>query len=240
MNSAVNARRAGTALKGIFAAALALGAAGCLREPAVTASGVQDDYRDRHPIYVADAEESMDVYAGGRAGLDHRQREDVIAFAKLYAQRGKGPMTAFVPSHGGHYSLGQVRHALAEAGVASFPLAVRSYATPQGYGGHPIRLVFTRLQARAANRCDTSPQDLLYGGTREGWRNQDYWNLGCAYQHNLAQQVDDPIDLVRGRPETPPDTNRRMSVIEKLRKSEDPSTSWKARPTSINNSLGGF
>jgi pilus assembly protein CpaD len=226
--------------KGLFTLALALAAGGCLREPAVTATVMADDYRDRHPIIVADAEESMDVYAGSHGGLDSRQRDDIAAFAKLYAERGKGGMTAFVPTHGGHYGIGQVRQALAEAGVPSFPLHVRSYATPNGQTGHPIRLVFTMLKARTTNRCDVAPHDLLHASTKEGWKNQDYWNLGCAYQHNLAQQVDDPVDLVRGRPEGRPDTMRRMSVIEKLRKSEDPSTNWKTKPTSINNSLGGF
>jgi pilus assembly protein CpaD len=220
--------------------ALAASAAGCLREPGIVTNTIPDDYRDRHPILLADAEETLNIYGTGRYGLDPRQHDDVVAFARYYSSRGKGGMTAFVPSYGGGARLAEIKAALSAAGVASFPLQVRSYATPKGEAQHPIRLVFTRLTAKVAYRCDQAPQDLMYGSTTEGWKNQEYWNLGCAYQHNLAQQVDDPIDLVRGRPEAPPDTARRMAVIDKLRKSEDPSTNWKAKPTSINNSLGGF
>jgi pilus assembly protein CpaD len=45
-------------------------------------------------------------------------------------------------------------------------------------------------------------------------------NWGCATQHNLAVLAADPRDLVTPQPMTPPDTERRMIVIDKWRKGE--------------------
>jgi type IV pilus biogenesis protein CpaD/CtpE len=36
-----------------------------------------------------------------------------------------------------------------------------------------------------------------------------YWNLGCAMQSNVASQIADPVDLVRGRQEGRIDTASR-------------------------------
>ena len=44
---------------------------------------------------------------------------------------------------------------------------------------------------------------------------------------NIASQTADPLDLVRGRPEVPPDTVRRMGNIDKLRQANDPSTNYR-------------
>ena len=53
--------------------------------------------------------------------------------------------------------------------------------------------------------------------------NRPYWNLGCAYQRNLAAMVDNPADLVQPRGETPAYTARRSVVLDKYRKGENPS-----------------
>ena len=45
-------------------------------------------------------------------------------------------------------------------------------------------------------------------------------NFGCATQHNLAAEIADPRDLVTPQPMTPPDTERRMIVIDKWRQGE--------------------
>ncbi len=49
----------------------------------------------------------------------------------------------------------------------------------------------------------------------------------CATQSNIASQVADPVDLVRGRPEGRIDTVRRTRDIGELRQGKDPSTEWK-------------
>jgi pilus assembly protein CpaD len=54
--------------------------------------------------------------------------------------------------------------------------------------------------------------------------NAEYWNFGCASQHNLAAMVDEPVDLVEPRAETPPYTARRDTVLDKYKKGESSAT----------------
>lgn len=229
-------------VRGFAVAAVALSTSACLKaDPTEMAAAWRDDYKDRHPIVVADREETLDVFFGENGGkLDRRQEGDVVAFAKAYAAHGKGPMTAFVPSHGRGAGVGvaAIRHALGAAGGGG-GLIVRNYQAPSG-GAHPIRLVYTRLQATVATRCGQFPHDVtdISEGTRS-WKNRDYYDFGCSYQHNLAQQIADPLDIVRGRPEGRVDTQRRIEVFEKGRKGEDPSTNWRQKATAINTTLGG-
>ena len=57
-------------------------------------------------------------------------------------------------------------------------------------------------------------------------------------QSNVASQVADPVDLVRGRPEARIDTVRRMENIKKLREAQDPSTQYRAQDDKISKALG--
>ena len=54
--------------------------------------------------------------------------------------------------------------------------------------------------------------------------NRPYWNLGCAYQRNLAAMVDNPADLVQPRGETPIYAARRTQALDKYRKGEATAT----------------
>ena len=90
-----------------------------------------------------------------------------------------------------------------------------------------MRLTFRRLQAQVSDRCGLWPNDLGtsdYGNSAE---NQPYYNLGCSLQANFAAQAADPLDLVRGRVDTAPDTAKRMQNIVKLRSGTDPTTTYK-------------
>lgn len=54
-------------------------------------------------------------------------------------------------------------------------------------------------------------------GTRN---NTAYENFGCAVTANIAAQVANPEDLLGPRPETPIDSGRRATVLDKYRKGE--------------------
>jgi pilus assembly protein CpaD len=111
--------------------------------------------------------------------------------------------------------------------VPSASLTVTSYAVLDPRVASAIRLSFERLQARVESRCGLWPKDLGVSDFGSDNRNEPYWNLGCATQANIAAQIDDPIDLVRGRREGRIDTLRRSKVIETLRGGQDPSITWK-------------
>lgn len=222
--------------------ALPLGACVKDRVEATGSLGYPNDYRERHSIVLTDAPRTLDVFTGSSpSGLDRRQRQDVYTFGLDYEQAGKGPMTAFVPLRrdaATRPTLAAIRDTLEQAGVYRDSLAVVSYTPDDPLLVAPIRLKFARLQAKVAGQCGQWPADLSGGPSTEGWHNRTYWNFGCATQVNLANQVADPVDLVRGRQETPVDTQKRLGAIGKIRRGQDPSTTYKEEAGRINQSVG--
>jgi pilus assembly protein CpaD len=91
----------------------------------------------------------------------------------------------------------------------------------------PIRLSFAALKAKVASTCGLWPQDLGVSDPGFNMRNEPYWNLGCATQANMAAQVADPVDLVRGRQEGLADATRRAKDVENIRQGKDPSTQFR-------------
>lgn len=223
-------------------AALALVAAlpalaGCQTKEQITGSIYPSDYRDRHPIVLADRPRVLDVFVEGSSGLVTRERQDIGAFFAEYARYGTGAMVAQVP-HG--YGTNPATHRAIEAIRAGVRgrLVVQPYRPNDPNVASPIRLSFKRLQAKVGSQCGLWPDDLGVSDHKQSWRNEEYHNFGCAYQANLASQVADPVDLVRGRQESRPDTLRRMYNFEQLRKGADPSTNWKASAASVAQGIG--
>jgi pilus assembly protein CpaD len=59
--------------------AVALGACKTTTTDVVTTAGLPDDYRQRHPIAIQEADRSIVVFVGrGRGGLSGPQRADVM------------------------------------------------------------------------------------------------------------------------------------------------------------------
>jgi pilus assembly protein CpaD len=223
-------------------ALLALPLSACAPDRIVTGSTYPMDYRERHPIILANAADSLDVFVAP-AGLDPRQRTDVAAFALEYRRRGESFLTVQVPE-GARNGLTPrraraiVEGALAEAGIPRSQLVVSNYQVSDPFLASPVRLSFKKLQAEVGHPCGLWPQDLGVSDVGFNARNEPYWNLCCAMQSNVAQQVADPIDFVRGRSESRVDTIRRMRNIEKLRVGVDPSTQYRRQDDKISNTIG--
>lgn len=214
----------------------------CAPDRTVTGSAYPMDYRERHPIVLAHAPHDLDVFASP-SGLDQRHREDIRSFAAEYRRKGEGYITAHIPEGPkmgvpSKRAFSAVVAALADSGVPRSRVRAVPYAVDDPTVAAPIRLSFTRIQAKVAGRCGLWPQDLGVSDVRFNARNEPYWNHGCAYQANFAAQVADPVDLVRGREEGRVDTIRRMNNIDKLRSAQDPSTSWRAEDDTINKTFG--
>lgn len=219
--------------------ALSLGA--CAPDRVVTGSVYPVDYQARHPIALAHTTEKIDVFVP-TGGLDPRQRDDVASFALSYRRHGEGALTAQVPKGVAagpftHRALAIIRAALSESGVPGDRIVVTSYTALDPTVAAPIRLSFRRLEAKVLTQCGLWPQDLGVSDAGFNARNEPYWNLGCAMQSNVAAQVADPVDLVRGRTEARVDTIRRMRNIEKLRQGVDPSTEYRAEDDKISKAL---
>lgn len=210
--------------------ALMAGALGaCAPDRVVTGSTYPHDVRNRHPIVLGDAPRTLDVFLANGGRIGQRQREDVRAFAAEYRQTGRGSLVAHLPvsEASAHWALEGIRQAMAEGGLPEGALVVSRYQPSDPSLAAPIRLSFSRLQAKVAGRCGLWPQDLGGSDVKFNASNDSYWNLGCATQSNLAAQVADPIDLVRARRETPGDTQRRTKDIQDLREGKDPSTVYR-------------
>jgi len=218
--------------RGLLAAlALSLGLAGCGVDRFAANPQEPYDYRLRHPIVLADKARTLDIFVGANAGpLDPRQREDLQAFVREFRAHGKGMMTAFVPvgsTDPGADARGITAIRAALSGPKGHvPLSVQSYMVEDPSLAAPIRLSFAELAAKVPHPCGQWPKDLSGSSTREGIENNQYWNFGCSGQQNLTVLVADPIDLVRPHVEDRIDVVKRTNEIEKLRKGEDPATTY--------------
>ncbi|MBV9077850.1 MAG: CpaD family pilus assembly protein [Methylobacteriaceae bacterium] len=234
-------RRQSTFPRAAALAALAgLGAAlgGCVSEKETTGSVYPNDYRDRHPIALSQGPRSLDIFVTGPAGIDGRQRQDLADYIADHRRRGAGPIVAQVPAGPGT-SPGTGRALAAIQAAAGHRITVRHYAPEDPVVAAPIRLTFPKLEARVASKCGQWPQDLGVSEPQDSYGNRQYWNFGCAYQSNFAAQVADPVDLIRPRRETPPDTLKRMHGFDQLRQGTDPSTSYRQDgQNKINQSVG--
>jgi pilus assembly protein CpaD len=224
----------------LLLAAFAVPLAACSTDKVVQTGSVYPyDYRDRHPIVLTDRTRTLDVFVRGE-GLDTRQVDDVKAFAEEYRNRGKGVMNVQVPQgdSSAHRTLDAIRKALSENGLAGRSIRVSSYRPNDPQLAAPIRLSFAQMQAVVDGKCGLWPQDLGVSNAGFNIRNEPYWNFGCATQSNVAAQVADPVDLVRGRTAGAIDPIRRSNNIEKLREGNDPSTNYRQDGTGrINQSV---
>src|SRR5476649_2134741 len=91
------ALRLGVALAGL---SIALGA--CNTVTGTTGdltAGIPNDYRQRHPIAIQEANRSVDIFIGNsRGGLSASQRADVIGLAQTWLHEGTGAIVADVPT----------------------------------------------------------------------------------------------------------------------------------------------
>src|ERR671935_2182176 len=111
---------------------MALGACKHSTEVVTTAS-VPDDYRQRHPIAVQEADRSIVVFVGrGRGGLSASQRVDVMGLAQAWLREGTGAITVDVPvnrpnARAAEDSLREIQATFSAAGVPPRAVNVRHY-----------------------------------------------------------------------------------------------------------------
>jgi pilus assembly protein CpaD len=211
--------------------AVALGA--CTHtEDAVTTASIPDDYRQRHPIAVQEANQSIVVFVGqGRGGLNASQRTDVTGLAQTWLHDGTGAINIDVPvdtpnAQAAADSAREVQGLLAANGVPPRGVVVRQYRPEDPRHLAAIRLSYPRISA-VAGPCGLWPEDLGSSIKNKGYfENKSYYNFGCAYQRNMAAMADNPSDLAQPRPETPAYTPRRNVAFDKYRKGTATTTTY--------------
>jgi pilus assembly protein CpaD len=218
----------------------ACGLSGCGVDYASPEPLYPNDYRDRHPLVLAQAPTRLDVFPV-RGGLDAQSKANIRSFAERYRSFGSGPMAILTPA-GRRDSdcavVSEIRSSLRASGMRE-EVSVGSYAPANPLAAAPVILTFRSLKAVVLSRCGQWPRDLDSADSIQGWKNEPYWNYGCATQSMLAAQVNDPRDLVQSRASSPPDEDMRLRAITAVRNGQDPGTNWKITNTAIGTVGGG-
>jgi pilus assembly protein CpaD len=198
----------------------------------IVTARVPDDYRQRHPITIQEANRSIVIFLGqARGGLSASQRADVIGLARIWVSEGTGAIVADVPADRSNARVAEsafreVKALLAASGVPSRGIVSRRYHLDDPGAQATIRLSYPRIAAVVAP-CGQWPEDLGPSIKDPGYSdNKPYYNFGCAYQRNMAAMIDNPSDLVQPRPETPAYTARRTEGFDKYRKGTTTATDY--------------
>lgn len=212
--------RSGGALLGLC---LALGACTHTETVDLTAS-IPDDSRQRHPIAIQEADQSMVVFVGtGRGGLTGPQRADLAALADDWLREGTGQVVIDAPIHtpnarAAAQSVREIRALLAAKGLPPGSVTVREFQPRDPRQFAAIRVNYPRITA-SVGPCGLWPDDLGPSIKNKAYfENKPYYNFGCANQRNLAAMVANPSDLVQPRAETPAYTARRTVLLDNYRK----------------------
>jgi pilus assembly protein CpaD len=191
----------------------------------MTTSAINDDYRQRHPIVLTEKEHTLDIpVAVSDRRLTTGMRDTIRGFIQDYRARASGMVEILAP-RGSVNSLAaselrqQIRRELVANGIPSARIVDSYYGAGEPGDAAPIRLRFTATTA-LTNKCGQWPDDL----SDNAFDNQNYYNFGCATQHNLAAQIANPTDLISPRAVSPIDTDQRSKVIDNYRKGTVPTS----------------
>jgi pilus assembly protein CpaD len=197
----------------------------------ITAS-IPEDYRQRHPIAIEEANRSIEIFVGrARGGLSASQRADVIGLARIWVAEGTGAIVAEVPvdtpnAQAAASAYQEARALLAAGGVPARAVTLRHYHPDDPRALATVRLSYPKMVA-VVGPCGVWPESLGPSVTNPDYfENRQYSNFGCAYQRNMAAMIDNPSDLGQPRPETPAYTARRTEGFEKYRKGTTTATDY--------------
>jgi pilus assembly protein CpaD len=202
---------------------------GCNTDQQVTgAPEVSSDYRMRHPITLQEADHTLELFIGTNRGeLNPTQRAQVLAFGLGWKREATGGIVVSRPvgsgnEHSSADAMHEITSILYASGMPPDSVVVQTYPAT-GPNLATVRLSYPRIRAQAGP-CGIWPKDIGPSLNRDYFENQPPWNFGCASQHNLAAEVDNPADLVQPRAETAAYAMRRTNVIEKYRTGTSPAT----------------
>src|ERR1700686_644678 len=143
--------------------AVVLGA--CTHTDEVLTASVPDDYRQRHPIVIQEADRSVVIFVGhARGGLSADQRADVIGLARIWVSEGTGAIVADVPvdtpnARAAESAFHEIKALLAAGGVPPRGIRLHHYHPDDPRTLATIRLSYPKITA-VAGPCGVWPDDL--------------------------------------------------------------------------------
>src|SRR5208282_4489852 len=126
-------------LAGLAAAPLA----GCGLDAAGDDPVGPSDYHQRHPIVLAQAPTTLDVYPVG-GGLDSQSAANIRAFAQRYRALGSGRITILAPAGAPEANakvVNAIRRTLASTGLRGY-VGIGLYPAGDRTRASPVRLIF--------------------------------------------------------------------------------------------------
>ena len=168
-----------------------------------------------YPIEVVKGKVRMHLPARG-AALTLRERKAVIRLAHdavslhtpVVITRPAGSVSAEVRA-------AEITKLLLQNGVESERIVHRANG-----GANEITISYGRKIA-VTKECGSWTKPLTHSN-----QNRLYPNFGCAQQHNIAAQVDNPEDFERPRTMDAPDADARNVAMNKYRKAKDYTSTW--------------
>lgn len=188
--------------------------AGCAKRHHITVGSVPDDYRTNHPIVVAERDQVLDVPIGASAHRLGRAQRDVIAGHISGYQKDSGAaLRILVPSGSRNagaasFAADEIAEIARAEGVHPGLILISSYSVHNPETSAPVRIAYAAMTADTGP-CGRWPDDILNTG-----ENKHYANFGCAYQKNLAAQLENPMDILGPRKRTEIDPENRAGAID--------------------------
>jgi pilus assembly protein CpaD len=211
------AGRSHLAIAALIAVAAAVSSCASPKDGMTTGS-IDDDYRQRHPIVLTQAEHNIDIpVSSNDRRLTLGMRDTVRGFVQDYKAHATGTVEILVPQGSMNAPAvsnlrRDIRQELVASGIPS-PRIVDSFYPAGGAGdAAPIRLSFMATTA-VTNACGQWPEDLA----DNAFDNKNYYNFGCSQQSNLAAQIANPTDLVAPRAQSPIDAEQRSTILGNYR-----------------------
>ncbi|MBO6717825.1 MAG: CpaD family pilus assembly lipoprotein [Rhizobiaceae bacterium] len=220
MSQAVLPKRAASRPSVTAAVVVALSAsllAGCAKRHHITVGSIPDDYRTNHPIVVAERDQVLDVPVGASTHrLNGAQRAVVAGHLAGYEVDSGAPLRILVPTGSrnagaAYYVAEEIAGLARERGVHSGLILMHTYAVNNAETSAPVRVVYGAMTA-GTGPCGRWPEDIL-----ETAENRHYANFGCAYQQNLAAQLENPMDILGPRKRSEIDPENRASAIDQYK-----------------------
>jgi pilus assembly protein CpaD len=169
--------------------------------------GFEDEvhtYQELHPIGIEKKSAELSIAAlPGAEGLNIYQKEQIRHFIGLWRNEGHGKLLVSASNA----ALGaDLRDILVEHRTAAIAVEAAPY-----HGNQPgVKLSFIRYGA-VPPECGIWPEDV----GRKTESNANYYNFGCADQHNLAAMIAEPHDLIAPRETTDwADGDRRDKIFQ--------------------------
>lgn len=200
--------------------------AGCASHDKTTTGSIPTDYRQNHPIVIAEKEQALDVpIATGARELSYAAQSNILSFSRGFVNSGTGVLHMLVPTgspneHAANRVRDDILNAIERSGASRHDVSIQAY-DGSGHGDTaPVRLSYAGVVATTPKPCGQWPDNLNIT-----FDNRNFENFGCSVQSNLAAQVSNPGDFLGPRAQTPIDAAQRGAVIENYQKGPDPKPS---------------